>query len=306
MNVISTSGGGNGATVGRVCPSAPHWVKKVARRAGTDAPYRLIAFTLIELLVVISIVGLLAGLAVPVINNFKPNVVEAATRQLLDDVHHARQLAISQRTPVFMIFVPTNFWSQGPYVSYVLNDPVEKAKGAKLYDKQLIAYNFVTLRSLGDQPGQQKARYLSKWKTLPEGVFIAQQKFGPRKVTSPLMITNNYFDGNPPRLMPIVGFNTTNGIPFPSEDTVAPTYVALPYIEFDYTGQLVPSKNDPVQNEYIPLTKGSVLFQHVQGNTVQAPPSVQEAPVGNTSNAFNIVSIEWLTGRAHLERQKVQ
>src|ERR1044071_6104746 len=128
MNVISTSGGGNGARVGRVGPSPPHWVKKVARRAGTDAAYRLIAFTLIELLVVLSIVGPLAGLAVPVINNCNPNVVDAATRLLLDDVHHARQLAISQRTPVFMIFVPTNFWTQGPYVSYVLKDQVENAK----------------------------------------------------------------------------------------------------------------------------------------------------------------------------------
>src|SRR5947199_9009360 len=69
------------------------------------------AFTLIELLVVISIVGLLAGLAVPVVNNFKPNVVAGATRQLLDDVARARQYAISQRTTVFMVFVTTNVWA---------------------------------------------------------------------------------------------------------------------------------------------------------------------------------------------------
>src|SRR6266852_2919853 len=78
-----------------------------------------LAFTLIELLVVISIVGLLAGLAVPVVNNFKPNVVAGATRQLLDDVARARHYAISQRTTVFMVFVPTNFWADVAYPTSV-------------------------------------------------------------------------------------------------------------------------------------------------------------------------------------------
>src|SRR6267142_6107967 len=93
------------------------------------------AFTLVELLVVISIVGLLAGLAVPVVNNFKPNVVAGATRQLLDDVHRARQYAISQRTTVFMVFVPTNFWMDGAYATSVTT-PVDKAKATNLLDKQ--------------------------------------------------------------------------------------------------------------------------------------------------------------------------
>src|SRR6266704_1233093 len=115
------------------------------------------AFTLIELLVVISIVGLLAGLAVPVVNNFKPNVVAGATRQLLDDVARARQYAISQRTTVFMVFVPTNIWNDPAFGSL---DPVNKAKATNLFDKQMIAYNFVSTRSLGDQPGRPTARYL--------------------------------------------------------------------------------------------------------------------------------------------------
>jgi len=34
--------------------------------------------------------------------------------------------------------------------------------------------------------------------------------------------------------------------------------------------------------------------------------TVRESPPGNTTNAFNVVNIDWLTGRARLERQEVQ
>src|ERR1700742_1178726 len=70
------------------------------------------AFTLIELLTVIAIIGILAALLSPVLKNFsKPDVTVAATRQMLDAVGRARQLAISDRTTVFMVFVHSNFWA---------------------------------------------------------------------------------------------------------------------------------------------------------------------------------------------------
>jgi prepilin-type N-terminal cleavage/methylation domain-containing protein len=275
--------------------------------AGRPTPHqaRSHAFTLLELLVVISIIGILAGLAVPVVNNFKPNVVAGASQQLLDDVGRARQLAISQRTTVYMVFVPTNFWTDTAFPL----DPVNKTRATNLFDKQMIAYNFVTTRSLGDQVGRPTARYLSSWKTLPEGVYIAPEKFGPRALVNPLPTLNiftNDISGNPKLDLQILGFSTTNNIPFPAEDTpltASGVYVTVPYIAFNYLGQLTSGRD-----ELIPLTKGAVQFSRdaANGGVPTGAMTVRESPPGNTTNAFNVVSINWLTGRAHIERPQVQ
>ena len=263
------------------------------------------AFTLLELLVVISIIGILAGLAVPVVNNFKSNVVAGATRQLQDDVSRARQLAISQRTTVYMVFVPTNIWNDPAFGSL---DQVNKTRATNLFDKQMIAYNFVSLRSLGDQVGRPTARYLGSWKTLPEGVYIAPEKFGPRlPANSPVPVLNIYTNLSPPKLaLPVLGFSTTNNIPFPAEDTLAApgaSYVSLPYIAFNYLGQLISGRD-----ELIPLTKGTVQFSRDAGNggVPTGGMTMRELPPGNTTNAFNVVSIDWLTGRARVEHPQVQ
>jgi len=59
--------------------------------------------------------GIIAAIALPTMNSLKPNVAAAATRSLLDAVTHARQLALSQRTTVYMVFVPPSFWADGNY-----------------------------------------------------------------------------------------------------------------------------------------------------------------------------------------------
>jgi prepilin-type N-terminal cleavage/methylation domain-containing protein len=270
-------------------------------------PSSIAAFTLIELLVVISIIALLAGLAVPVIHNLKPNVVAGATRQFLDDIHRARQLAISQRTTVYMVFVPTNFWNLPGMPP--ASDLVSKTNALRLLDKQLVAYNFVSLHSVGDQPGKTTTRYLSSWKTLPEGVYISPEKFLPRSVNPTLTIfTNDVVNGPKKVAYKIYGFNTVTNIPFPAEDTprqpsAKNPYISLPYIAFNYLGQLTSG-----QNELIPLAQGAVLFRRdpTTGDGMQVVPAVRESPIGNVTNAYNVVSIDWLTGRAHLERQQVQ
>jgi prepilin-type N-terminal cleavage/methylation domain-containing protein len=267
------------------------------------------AFTLIELLVVITILGILAGLAVPALKNLgKSNLNLSASRQLLDDVAHARQLAVSQRTTVYMVFVPTNFWvvngsSSGPWLNSLT--PAQKTAVTNLLDKQLTGYTFISYGALGDQPGQHLWHYLAPWQNLPSGAFIAQQKFTLSGGSYSYAVTN-FVTG---AAYTINGFSTTNNIPFPTAD---PNMVAdtgqrispwLPYVAFNYLGQLVSG-----HDEYIPLAQGSLSYA-INGNKALqlASAAVSETPPGNSTNsAFNLVHIDALTGRAVLEYQKAQ
>ena len=263
------------------------------------------AFTLVEMLVVISIIGILAAITMPVVGNFrKADSMLAATRQMQDDVERARMLAISQRTTVYMIFCPSNFWNDQP--AYGALSPAETSKAQRLYDKQLVAYTFVTMRSVGNQPGQVSPRYLSEWRTLPEGAIIPTFKFVPRSSSIYTTIYDPPLPAGPTlRSFKVQGFSTTNGIPFPSAEAYNPAipnqrFVTVPYIAFDHLGQLV-SRED----EYVPLAKGNVnQATDVNKIPLRQPPTVNEQPPGSSTNAFTLVHIEWLTGRARLEKQE--
>ena len=208
------------------------------------------AFTLFELLTVIAIIGILAAITMPALHGLKPDPGATAAQQLRDDVSRARQLAISQRTTVYMVFVPTNFWNDPNFNPTTWTED-DRRKATNLFDKQLIGYNFVSLRSLGDQPGRPTPRYLSSWKTLPDGAFIPLQKFmAPYPISTPVL--KIYTNGNPNPAFQITGFLRTNNIPFPSENTpAAPSgkWVNLPYVAFNYLGQLVDAQNQLTQTK---------------------------------------------------------
>ncbi|MGA2179486.1 MAG: prepilin-type N-terminal cleavage/methylation domain-containing protein [Verrucomicrobiota bacterium] len=275
----------------------------------TRHPSHSRAFTLIELLVVIAILGIMAGLAVPVLKNFaKSDATLGASRQLLDGAARARQLAISQRTTVYMVFVPTNFWvASGSFNTAWFGGLTlaQQTAATNLCDKQLTGYTFVSLRSVGDQPGQHTPHYLAPWQTLPDGTFIALAKFANSPALSyPI---NDPVSGAV--LFNIFGFNVTNNFPFPTE-TATNSSVSLPWIAFNYLGQLtVDGQTVASQDEYIPIAKGSVLYARDPGTKAFQfnSPDVLENPPGNSTNsAYNVIHIDRLTGRAVLEYQKMQ
>ncbi len=250
------------------------------------------------MLVVIAIIGILAAIAMPVLSNFRTSdATLAATRQLLADVEYARQLAISRRTTVYMVFVPPNFfdpngrWKVSPQW-------LNTTAATNLCDKQLTGYTFVTKRSVGDQPGRESPRYLTPWRTLPEGMFIPIQKF--------TTLPNNFYARVPNPSAPASGTNfnlygfNTNSVPFPTEDS---PQVLMPCIEFNYSGQ---ANADPQGYQIIPLARGSVIpARNPATKSLQfGPPSVLESPAGNGTNIYTLVRIDWLTGRARLEKQE--
>jgi prepilin-type N-terminal cleavage/methylation domain-containing protein len=281
------------------------------------------AFTLIELLVVIAIVGILAALVGPVIIHLaKPDATEAATRQMLDDVARARQLAISQRTTVYMVFIPTNFWGQLPLGvptsnsvpwGMLLGPPNFQTSTivTQMYGAQWTGYEMVGLRSVGDQPGNPIPRDLQTVKTLPNGAFIAPLKFTVSPYPKSPFVVSNY---------PIYGFLTTNTIPFPSADVLTnSTYRSsfqssgglwLPYIAFNYLGQLTPGDGSVLAyDEYIPLAYGRILEPRDPKSKayIKALPTASEvAPGGSTNISYNLIHIDRITGRARVERQEAQ
>jgi prepilin-type N-terminal cleavage/methylation domain-containing protein len=262
----------------------------------------LAAFTLIELLVVIAIIALLAGIGAPLLRGLnKSNAMVAANRQLLDDLAYARQRAISDHTTVYVLFVPPC------PINLLAGSVVDTDKTnmlSNLYGGQYTTYALYADRSIGDQPGRSSPRYLTPWRTLPEGVFFSTNKFNSTKsLLSTPIYSRSFRLGNFP--FPTICTNTT------------PARAPLYYLSFNYQGQLTDGllPANPVSDEIIPLARGSVLYaRDAAGNFLNQPADLLETPPHNSENyqpvitnsLYNAIHIDWLTGRARVELQTVQ
>ena len=247
-------------------------------------------FTVLEMLVVVTIIGILAGLAMPHLTGITSgNTMTLATQQLLNDLGLARQLAMSHRTTVYVVFASPSLASyQAP------NN--ELTTYSTVMSHQYGAYALASLSSVGDQPGAHYPQYLTPWKGLPSGVFIAASKFiggGPATLT-----TSNTLSGTA-NAFPNTVFPNSVSLPFPAADAILNGYPAtatLPCVAFLPSGQL--TSLNSYGDEYIPLARGRVL------NVPGAAAIATEQPASNSVINPTIIHIDALTGRAKIERNQ--
>lgn len=264
------------ARVARRCASTP---RSVAQSGGERG------FTLLELLVVFVIMGILASITLPALKGIgQANLTAAGNRQLLDDLFLARQRAINERTTVYMVFVPPTIYRK---IDLERNSPLnDLGTLTNLIGSQYSGYALLAARTVGDQPGRFTPRYITGWKTLPDGMVFAPYKYNSRFQAHP----NEY-----------VRTFSTNALPFPNAGSFL---FELPFIGFDAQGRLLSQRD-----ELIPIAKGRVsLPQDDNGGYIRMEPDIQlippvipGAPPYTQTNTYQFVRISWITGRAQMD-----
>ncbi len=242
-------------------------------------------FTLLELLIVLAIIGLLSAVALPHLKGLtRSNIVASANQQLLDDLASARQRAINNRGGVYVLFMPP--------VDPTTLSSLNRTQQNRTMSMQYTSYALFAERTAGDQPGRPSKRYITDWKTLPDGVFIAANKF-----STPYTIPINGINKD------VLPFDTNVFFPYPTIDSSYSNNFA--YVKFDPQGRLASPSKSSDGTCTIPLARGSILLFTDPNTGVLTASSPQESGGNNSANTntYNHIEIDGITGRARLDRK---
>lgn len=222
------------------------------------------AFTLIEMLVVLGIIGIIAAISIePIRKLMKGAGMPVAQRQLRDVFSYARNVALSQRSTVYVVFISPEITDSTVIdtnrFTYVPNDYILFNRGV---GAQGTGYALYVKRKVGEQPGRTNPEYLTDWEYLPQNVFVHSNEFYNAKhfQTEPLRFPTafsvNQLTPNIPATPALTNYNE----------------IDLPFVAFNPNGQLA-SGDDAL----IPLTQGSILrplnldgtYRHVLPNVLE-------------------------------------
>jgi len=285
-------------------------------------------FTLTELLVVMGILSLITFIAIPAFRGFgQENVIGAAQRQLQDDLAYARLQAIKNRAPVYLVFLQPPFQQDANFPRSLglahqrllalpqVSDEDRKFRDSALriftnaFPLQYSGYALYTEASVGEQPGVRRKRYLTEWRSLPEGALFP---------TNGLQIELPPFVSGIANQLAFTNLATLT-VPFPvgpdraGEARELPV-LDLPAIGFDAQGRLYnflpngrPRGNGTtLADRFLAVGIGSALFQRKSGlgatnqYEFEAFPDVVETPRKNYTN--HILRVSALTGRAKYQK----
>jgi prepilin-type N-terminal cleavage/methylation domain-containing protein len=281
-------------------------------------PSRAAAFTLIELMVVVAIMAILASIGLPSLKGLRQvNTVKSAARQLSADVALARMKAISHRSTVYMVFSAPGVMNN--IRERLTADQPGLRQWTNLVRGQFTTYALFTERVVGAQPGKTDPRYLTDWRSFPDGVFIATSKFQDWSLQNSFFSSWKATTDVNTRPLPYGWF------PVPDKKSADYSiYARLPFIAFNSQGQLsyaephgyhdsAPQAATPYLANWapryadacIPLARGSIFFPKSASGSF-LPADVVETPPGNSTNTYNRIRVNWLTGRARIEQKEIQ